>query len=181
VSNLGITKGQAWDGQAENTYWDKWNSGSLKSSMEQAIAYLPAGEYEVSALLRCTTGQTITLSATHNGENYTKTLTGIGDQTQTGSAYQRGWQQLTLPVFTATSGDQVTIKASIDAQVTTWWSADHFTMTWKENNTTVGITKAEDVSPTKGFVYDLQGRRLSTPAKDGIYIRDGKKFVRTTK
>lgn len=181
VSNLGITKGQAWDGQAENTYWDKWNSGSLKSSMEQTIAYLPAGEYEVSALLRCTTGQTITLSATHNGENYTKTLTGIGDQTQTGSAYQRGWQQLTLPVFTATSGDQVTIKASIDAQVTTWWSADHFTMTWKENNTTVGITNAEDVSPTKGFVYDLQGRRLSTPAKDGIYIRDGKKFVRTTK
>ena len=180
VSNLGVTKGQAWDGNSDNTYWDKWNSGSLSSSMEQTIAYLPAGVYEISALLRCTTGQTITFSAVHNGETYTQTLTGIGDQTAAGSSYQRGWQQLTLPAITAASGDQLTLKASIDAQVTTWWSADHFTLTWKEDETTVGIREDLQRNGTerKDCYYDLQGRRLTAPAKSGVYIHNGKKLVK---
>lgn len=178
VSNLETKKGQAWDGDANNNYWDKWNSGSLKSSMEQTIDYLPAGEYEVSALLRCSSGQTITLSATHNGQAYTKKLTGTGDQTQSNSDYKNGWNELTLPTFIAASGDQLTIKASISTQVTTWWSADHFTLTWKKDNTTVGISSTENVSPTKSIIYDLQGRRLNAPVKNGIYIRNGKKYIK---
>ena len=178
VNNQGTNSGQAWDGNNNNTYWDKWNSGSLSSSMEQTIGYLPNGEYEVSALLRCTTGQTITFSANHNGKTYTKTLTGIGDQSSSGSEYQRGWQKVTLPSFTALSGDQLVISASIDAQVTTWWSLDHFTLTWKPSSITVGINNNESQSPTDDIIYDLQGRRLKEPAKNGIYIRNGKKYVR---
>lgn len=178
VNNQGTNSGQAWDGNNNNTYWDKWNSGSLSSSMEQTIGYLPNGEYEVSALLRCTTGQTITFSANHNGKTYTKTLTGIGDQSSSGSEYQRGWQKVTLPSFAALSGDQLVISASIDAQGETWWSLDHFTLTWKPSSITVGITNNESQPPTDDIIYDLQGRRLKEPAKNGIYIRNGKKYVR---
>ncbi|MBR5655725.1 MAG: RICIN domain-containing protein [Prevotella sp.] len=178
IENQGINSGQAWDGNNNNTYWDKWNSGSLSSSMEQTIGYLPNGEYEVSALLRCSTGQTITFSATHNGDTYTKTLTGIGDQSPSGSEYQRGWQKVTLPSFTALSGDQLVISASIDAQVTTWWSADHFTLTWKPSSITVGVSNLESQAPTDDIIYDLQGRRIKTPSANGIYIRNGKKHVK---
>lgn len=178
TQNLGTNKGQAWDGNDSNTYWDKWNSGSLKSSMEQTIGYLPNGEYEVSALLRCTTGQTITFSATHNGEVYTETLTGTGDQSQSGSEYQRGWQKVTLPSFKALSGEQVTISASIDASVTTWWSTDHFTLTWKPSSITVGITNNESPAPANDAIYDLQGRRLEKPVTSGVYIRNGKKYIK---
>ena len=178
TQNLGTNKGQAWDGNDSNTYWDKWNSGSLKSSMEQTIGYLPNGEYEVSALLRCTTGQTITFSATHNGEVYTETLTGTGDQSQSGSDYQRGWQKVTLPSFKALSGEQVTISASIDASVTTWWSSDHFTLTWKPSSITVGITNNESPAPANDAIYDLQGRRLEKPVTSGVYIRNGKKYIK---
>ena len=178
VSNIETNSGQAWDGKADNTYWDKWNSGSLTSSMQQTISYLPAGEYTVSALMRCTTGQTITLTAKHDGQTYTKTLTGIGDQTQSGSAYQRGWQQVTLPSFTAAAGDKVEISASISAAVTTWWSLDHFTLTWKADDTTVGISTAGRTAPATDAdaIYDLQGRRLDTPSP--LFIRNGKKFIR---
>lgn len=178
VDNMGTNKGQSWDGSDSNVYWDKWNSGSLSSSMEQTIAYLPEGEYEVSALLRCTSGQTITFSATHNGKVYTTSLTGIGDQSQSGSDYQRGWQKVTLPSFTAASGDRLVISASIDAQVTTWWSADHFTLTWKPSNITVGINANEGQIPTNDAIYDLQGRRIKAPVTTGVYIRNGKKYVK---
>lgn len=34
------------------------------------------------------------------------------------------------------------------------------------------------LSPDHGSVYDLQGRRWSSPVRKGVYIRNGKKFVR---
>lgn len=177
--NLSTNKGQAWDGDGNNTYWDVWNAGTLESSMEQTIEYLPNGEYEVSALLRCSTGQTITFSATHNGEVYTETLTGIGDQSKSGSVYQRGWQKVTLPSFTAISGDKLVIAASINTQTNgTWWSIDHFTLTWKPSSITVGITNNESQAPTNDAIYDLQGRRLKTPTTSGVYIRNGKKYIK---
>lgn len=178
--NLGTKQGdQPWDGDKSNNYWDVWNSGSLESSMEQTIGYLPNGEYEVSALLRCTTGQTITFSATHNGEVYTETLTGTGDQSQSGSEYQRGWQKVTLPSFKALSGELVTISASISSQTPgTWWSADHFTLTWKPSSITVGITNNESPAPANDAIYDLQGRRLEKPVTSGVYIRNGKKYIK---
>ena len=182
VDNLGTKQGdQPWDGNSSNNYWDKWNQNSLKSSMEQTITYLPAGQYEISALMRCSSGQVITFSATHQGETYTSTLTGVGDQTQ-GTTYKNGWNKVTLPVFTAASGDQVTIKASINASATTWWSVDHFTMTWKADDTTVGISATQndkEKMANENAVYDLQGRQLSNgKMKKGLYIRDGKKLIR---
>jgi len=137
TENLGTNKGQSWDGDDSNNYFDKWNSGSIESSMTQTVNYLPAGNFTLSALMRCTTGQSITLKAilqSKSGEEtvYEESITGIGDTSVEGSPYQRGWQKVTLPTFTAQSGDQLIISAMFSASVTAWWSVDHFTLVWNE-------------------------------------------------
>ncbi len=136
VQNLGTNKGQSWDGNADNTYFNKWNSGSLTSSMQQTHYYLPAGEYTLDALLRCSAGQTVQLTAiVTSGENtqtYETAITGTGDQTVEGSPYQHGWQQATIPAITLQTGDHLTLSASIEAtQNGCWWSADHFQLRYK--------------------------------------------------
>jgi len=191
TSNLSTNKGQAWDGDNENTYWDVWNAGSLESSMTQTINYLPAGGYALSALLRCTTGQTITFKAVHQGQNgeentFKETITGIGDVSEAGSPYQRGWRQFTLPKFNAKSGDRLVISAMISTTATAWWSADHFTLSWTApEETVVGIsdialeerTDASARSHSK-TVYNLQGQRMDkAPLKPGLYIVNNKKKV----
>ena len=39
-------------------------------------------------------------------------------------------------------------------------------------------TDTEDVSSSRQGIYDLQGRKLSVEPKSGIYIKDGKKYVK---
>ena len=45
-----------------------------------------------------------------------------------------------------------------------------------EKNVTVGIQDVVTQSKQTGLVYDLQGRRMTSPRK-GIYVKDGKKTV----
>ena len=185
TENLATISGQAWDGESGNSYFDKYGSGSLESSMTQTINYMPAGDYTLSALMRCTAGQTVTLKAVLRsvmGEETTfqQSLTGIGDQTEEGSAYQRGWQQVTLPVITAHSGDQLTISASFSSAVTAWWSVDHFTLMYSGSEET-GILKRVEPMGEKGGTtasdtYTLSGMRVGTHRR-GIYIRDGRKYL----
>ena len=196
TDNLSTNKGQAWDGNDNNVYWDVWNANSLQSSMTQTVGYLPAGDYALSALLRCTTGQTITFKAVHqqqNGqeESFVETITGIGDATESGSTYQRGWRQVTLPTFSAKSGDHLIISASITTTATAWWSADHFTLSW--NAPTVTAITTPHSTPVRegpgvgspsgeadgGFpIYNLQGQSMGqAPLKPGLYIINNKKKV----
>lgn len=131
VSNLGTNKSQAWDGDANNQYFDKWNAGSLSSSMEQTIDYLPKGVYTLSALMRGTSGISITLKAKHiaadgTTQTYTKTIKGEGDQTISGSDYQRGWSKVEVEDITMRRGDQLVISAETSTSATAWWSIDHF-------------------------------------------------------
>ena len=43
-------------------------------------------------------------------------------------------------------------------------------------NSATGISSAQSEVPDD-VIYDLQGRRIITPQKKGIYIRGGKKFI----
>ncbi|MBQ9363962.1 MAG: RICIN domain-containing protein [Bacteroidaceae bacterium] len=136
VSNQGTNQEQAWDGDNDNNYFDKWSSGMLTSSMQQTIAYLPVGEYTLSAMLRCSTDQIVTLKAIVTSNDSTATyetsITGTGDQTIEGSAWQRGWEKATTPVFIIKQGDQLTIFANFEATLNgCWWSADHFQLSFK--------------------------------------------------
>ena len=157
VKNLSTNKGQPWGENAEDTYWDKWDSGTLSSSMQQTLFYLPAGEYTLSALLRCTTGQTVQLSATvTSGDSlhtYQTTITGTGDQTVEGSPYQHGWQLATIPAISIQAGDQLTLSASFETQQKgCWWSADHYQLTYKP---AAYIPEKDDDDPKEYAPEDL--------------------------
>lgn len=135
VENLSTNKGQAWDGDENNNYFDKWNSGSLTSSMTQTITDLPAGEYQLSALLRCTNELNVNLqAAVKNSEGvvsvYSTRITGTGDGTVEGSPYLHGWQLATTPSFLLQPEEELTITASFAASQTAWWSADHFRLSY---------------------------------------------------
>lgn len=181
TKNVGITKGQAWDGDAANQYFDKWQSGALNSSMEQTLTILPAGDYTLSALLRGTTDIDITLKATINKadgttQHYSKTIKGIDSNTIDGSDYQRGWQKVSTDQFTIETGDQLTIAANGTAQKTAWWSADHFQLTFGTPSMT-GIVTINNEPHAVNQCYDLQGRLLPNgPMKRGLYIVDRKKI-----
>ena len=180
--NVGTISGQSWDGEGSNYYFDKYGEGGIESSMTQTVYYLPGGDYSLSALMRCTAGQTVTLTATHHTASgqetvYQNSVIGTGDQTVEGSAYLRGWQKVSLPTFTAQSGDRLTVSASFAASTTAWWSADHFTLTWNESESTdVGTMQHTYQEGTHGDLYNLNGMRVRQPAK-GIYIQNGKKVL----
>jgi len=181
VDNLETDTGQPWDSNTANAYWNKWNSGSLTSSMQQTIKYLPAGEYTLSALIRCSSGQNVTLSARHYNDLYSASITGVG--TQSGD-YQNGWNKVTLPPFVVASGDQIEIFAIINVQSTAWWSVDHFTLTYSSDDTTTDIRTLDDstigqfISPSANY-FDLTGRQIvNRKLQRGVYIHNGKKYVK---
>jgi len=178
ASNLSTNKGEAWDGDGSNTYWDKWNSGSLTSSMEQTIPYLPAGTYTLGALMRCSAGQVVSLQATvANGDDsqvYETTYTGIGNQSPEGSEYKNGWQLVTVPTIQIHAGDQLTVRAGIQAAQTAWWSIDHFQLCCQrpadgEEKTVVGDLDGDrqlTLNDITLLIAVYLGNEESTPAAD---------------
>lgn len=136
TQDLSKNSGESFDGNANNTYWDKYMQ-NLSSSMSQTIQYVPAGRYQVSSMLRAATNVDVTFSVTvtpQEGEPVTvsKTFTGIGADDQAGSAYKKGWQLLQLPEVAVGNGDQLTISASASGDSDYgWWSADNYTLTYK--------------------------------------------------
>jgi arabinan endo-1,5-alpha-L-arabinosidase len=36
----------------------------------------------------------------------------------------------------------------------------------------------DNVEESNSAIYDLQGRRISQPTRPGIYIRNGKKYIK---
>lgn len=176
TNNLGITSGQAWDGDDSNKYFDKWNSGSLSSSMQQTITGLPAGKYRLSALMRGTPGISLTLRATQknadgNTKSYNKAITGQDGNTIAGSPYQRGWLKVETDVIDIAQGDQLIVGASTAASQTAWWSVDHFQLEYlpSDDVNTVISSTADSRQPISIRYYNLQGQPVSKPAS-GIYV-----------
>ncbi len=192
VTNVGVTKGEASDGNADNQYFDKWNSGSLNSTMTQTVYYLPTGAYTLSALLRGSSDvTTLTLQAEvlrPDGtvvNTYTKSIKGIGADDVSGSAYKKGWQKVDVTGILVSKDQQLRITASGTANATAWWSADHFTLTWKKDQTgqtdieelVVGIDDDIAVTAPRQHIFNLSGQRVQQPLRRGLYIIDGHKIL----
>ena len=72
---------------------------------------------------------------------------------------------------------RVTVSAAFSAQVTSWWSADHFTLQWNKGGTTdIGEKMTEKENKNDNVLYNLNGMRISRPSK-GFYIQNGKKYL----
>jgi len=149
--------------------------------MSQDITYLPEGKYAVKALLRGSTNETITLTATAinpmtEEENKSlKVITPIGN---VGGDLQYGWIQVETPYIIVRPGD--ILRISMEAKATdgsAWWSADDFGLTWQYVEPLAdGIEAAPSNLQQGGKFYDLSGRRTTNPQK-GIYIQDGRKML----
>ena len=181
TTNVDMISGESYnnvDNDPKNTYFDRWTGNTISTSTaEQTIPNLPAGYYVLSAMLRGSTStMSLSLEASTGASQAEQTLIGTGN---TGSVGNKGWHEVVLDAITLAEGEDLTIR--LTATGTTWWSADHFTLTWSPlpDDTTVGIT---DVQPStvnrKPSIFDLQGRSMTMPAKSGVYIRDGKKYVK---
>ena len=184
VSNLEINKGEAWDGDKDNQYFNFWKSGGYTSSAEQTIDYLPAGKYVLSALMRGTSGLSIVLKAKYVSaadgtatKTYSKTATGNGTAEIEGTGYKNGWQKVELDEFTLERGDYITISAETAPTSTAWWSIDHFQLTYKplekvveeEPDAIIGVK----TTPAVESIYTLDGRKVSGTLSPGIYIIKG--------
>lgn len=178
VSNLGITSGQAYDGDSNNQYFDKWSSGSLTSYMQQTLNYLPAGRYSLSALLRGTPDISLSLQGVKVSTDgirkiYTKIIKGIDGNTVTGSEYQRGWQKAQIDIIDIAPGDQLTIYASATAITSAWWGADHFQLAYIEESPQ-GIENINTNDSNEEVIaveyYDLMGCKIKKPENNTICI-----------
>ncbi|MCQ2096276.1 MAG: glycoside hydrolase family protein [Bacteroidaceae bacterium] len=149
VRNLSTNKGEAYDGDKENSYWDTWMKG-LDSYMEQTVTGLPAGIYSLSALLRASETVSMELKATPgNGsqENSTrsKTVRGIGATTQTGSELFNGWMRVSLDCFEIDESGELTISISAKGPSDdySWWSADEVSLTFLGSSDEKSTARAE--------------------------------------
>ena len=129
ASEVGFTKGEAYDGNAENNYFDKWSPSNFSSSMSQTLPPLPAGNYTLSAMMRSNTTQVMTLSATSSSGASSKVeFTGTAITSASGSEYVMGWQKIALSPIVVKDGETLTI--ALNTNGNSWWSADAFRLTY---------------------------------------------------
>ena len=155
---------------ADGAYvFNTWNSSAVEEGfwLAQEIVGLPAGTYQLDALLASYLGNTITISAANGSKDYTME----NDKEVAAEA---------SIIFTVAEGESVTIKVASE----TWFKADNFILTYfgteSSKEPTVGIEAIEGTANAKSVdgksIYNLNGQRLAAPQK-GINIIGGKKVL----
>lgn len=179
VANVDVKKGEAWDGNAGNPYFDFWKNSAYQSNLQQIIDLLPEGDYTVSAMLRCSEGSKLTLSASSSQQTMqSMTFTGTGTTVATGNSLPMGWQRVTLPKLHVASGGNINILLSADMASGKWWSADNFQLTWS-GSIPVGVRELNVPATSTGHnITTLTGIRLAEPpTRPGLYIVGGRKVL----
>ena len=181
MQNVEFSKGEAYNGDTSNPYFNYWSASSYTSSMSQKISGLPAGKYVLSAILRGSSSVPLTLTASTGKDSQRIKFTGTGT-TATGDL-PMGWQKVTVPEVSVGKGDVLTI--SLKATGSSWWSADNFQLTLVEAGPTMidGIQNSKLKIKNDDAIYDLSGRKWSMvngqwSIPKGIYIVNGKKVIK---
>ncbi len=133
ASNVKPLKGEAWDGDNANSYFDFCKTSAYTSSLEQELKLLPAGDYTLSLMVRCSEGAQMTVTATSGSNQVSKTYTGIGNVSPSYSHFEKGWQLFTLPAVSVASGGSLKIQVTASMAANQWWSADDFKLSWTGN------------------------------------------------
>ena len=175
TNNIGFNSGEAYDGVnsgTKNVYFDKWSADNHSFSLSQDVEGLPDGLYTVSAMLRSAPSFTMNLSASSGGNTVEQQFTGTGANDN--ADFPKGWQRVTLNQVTVERGDVLNI--SLTGSGTSWWSADHFTLTWQKNPVT--DIEAMPLTPQPTTTYTTTGIRINgVPQRRGVYIIGGKKIL----
>ena len=189
ANTLSTNSGEAWDGNANNVYWDQWKANGLTSSLSQSLYAVEDGAYGISALVRASTNVTVTMTIhiQHgDGTEQTHKVTqqGRGNQSLADSPWQNGWMTLSIPEFTAQQSDVVTLTLQASGSGSAWWSADHVTVdfTPAQPDHIVGMQN-EELRVKNEIIYDLGGRPATThdaqrsSLSKGIYIQNDQKIL----
>ena len=172
ATNVGFNKGEAYDADSSNPYFDKWNATTYSSCLSQTIPILPAGTYKASVLVRSNEAHTVTFTATTDGTEVSASFSGGGDMPA--DATYTKWKQLELNDIEVNKGEALTI--SLNTTGSSWWSADHFILTCTSPvATNVSIPYAAP-QHTQPFIFDLNGRRSSLN-RSGVLIFNGRKIL----
>ncbi len=154
---------------ADGAYvFNTWNGSAIEGGfwLEQEIAGLPEGTYQLDAILAANLGSVITLSAANGSAEYT-----MENEKEIGTPASI--------IFTVAAGESVTIRVASN----TWFKADNFILTYygteSTKEPTVGIEALDgSTANTKvaGTIYNINGQRLAAPQK-GINIIGGVKVL----
>lgn len=184
VSNVETSKGEAADGDKENTYWNLWKQNGVNSSMKQTINKLPIGEYTLSVLARASSNTTIelkmtTISSSNETTTVSKTFTGIGATSPEGSELKNGWQRITLDPLMVGMDYKVEIELTAKGIGSSWWSADDFRFSFRTQEAAgIDIHKPFLDTNATSESYSLDGRRVDASTTHGLIIQNGKKVFR---
>ena len=184
VSDVETSKGEASDGDKENTYWNMWKQNGVNSSMKQTISKLPVGEYTLSVLVRGSATTTIevkmtSISSYNEATTVSKTFVGQGATSPEGSELQNGWQRITLDPIMVGQDYKVDIELTAKGSGSSWWSADDFRFSFRTKEA-AGIETAVSVKDktADASAYSLDGRRVDASTAHGLIIKNGKKIFR---
>ncbi len=150
---------------ADGAYvFNTWNSSLPNGGfwVSQTIKGLPAGTYQLDALMASDLGNTITLSAANGTQDFV--LDHELNYATDGSI-----------IFTIAENEPVEIKASSQ----TWFKVDNFRLTYfgtESQKEPSAIAEIEVAKNASSAIYNLSGQRIQTLRK-GINIVDGKKIL----
>lgn len=140
---------------------------SLVASMQQTVNSLPAGTYVLSVVMMAKKDMPVSLRV-----NNAKVATFIG----TGTVTSTNWEEVVCS-FTKTDDGDLTLRLEESSDMTyKEWYADNFRL-YRLEIGTEGIQQVTNTQQMDEVVYDLQGRRVITLPKKGVFIVNGKKMV----
>lgn len=175
---LGWTMTGSWGNQRYNGAAEVWHSTNF--NLMQTVSGLLDGHYTVTCQMVNGEGSNTAYLYATSGEVTEKDVV---RQSCAGSNFDAQRDQMAanasyglLSVDIDVVGGVLTVGIREPSSGTTWLVWDNFTLTYKGSAT--GIRNIQSHSPAAGLMYDLQGRRILSAPQKGIYIMDGKKYVR---
>lgn len=182
-NGYGWTMTGSWGNQRYNGAVEVWHSTDFHFT--QTLEGLPDGHYAVTCQMANGEGQnTGYLYATSGDQTATATVS----QSCAGSNFDAQRDRMAasasyglLKVDIDVAGGALTIGIREPSAGNTWLVWDNFTLTYNgpagSGITTFRESGLSDERRPDG-IYDLQGRRMSVAPRKGIYVINGKKFVR---
>ncbi len=151
---------------ADGAYvFNTWNGSTPEGGfyVSQVLKGLPAGTYELQAILASDQGNKIDLTA--NGEGMPFEMVGAKENGQEASI-----------IFKLEEKSDVTIKATSMS----WFKADNFRLTYygaESDKEVTGIEETEIANtPANGLIYNLAGQQVDKSYK-GIVLKNGKVYL----
>ena len=158
---------------AEGSYvFNTWNGSTPEGDfyVSQVLKGLPAGTYELQAILASDKGNKINLTANEAGMPIE-----IPEKAEGVELSEKNIGIDASIIFKLEAKGDVTIKASSS----NWFKADNFRLTYYGTESAKEVTEIEEIPTVKvsatGYMYNLAGQRVNKNYK-GIVLQKGKAF-----